>query len=63
MADELKIGGTMVIRAWRQPDGEVQGRITQAIDGAEPPLEITEIASAGEIAALLSDWLERLPRH
>ncbi|MCP3974070.1 MAG: hypothetical protein GY720_06205 [bacterium] len=63
MADEHPLGGTMVVRAWRHPNGEIHGRVTRTIDGGAPPLEMMEIASAGEIIALLSDWLEELPRQ
>ena len=62
MKTEQTMGGTFVVRARRLANGEVHGRVTRVIDGSAPPIEIAEIASAGEIVALLSDWLDELPR-
>ena len=60
MAEESQRGATLIIRAWRGPDGKLAARITYGVDGKEPALEIASARSELEVMAVLRDWMDQI---
>ena len=60
MQDESQRGATLIIRAWRAPDGKLEARITYGIDGQEPALEMSTVESESEVLATIRDWMDRI---
>ena len=58
MEPESQRGATLIIRAWRAPDGKLEARITYGVDGEEPALEISRASSELEIMAVLQNWMD-----
>jgi len=60
MEPESQPGATLIIRAWRAPDGKLTARITYGVDGQEPALEISRARSELEIMAVLREWMDQI---
>jgi len=60
MEDESQPGATLIIRAWRAPNGDFTARITHGVDGRHPALEISSADSEAEVIAVLRGWMDRI---
>jgi hypothetical protein len=60
MQEESQQGATLIIRAWRAPDGNLAARITYGVDGHEPALEISTVKSESELMAVVQGWMDRI---
>lgn len=61
MEDESQPGATLIIRAWRAPNGDLSARVTFGVDGQQPALEIANARSESEVIAVVRDWVGRIP--
>ncbi|MDH3189188.1 MAG: hypothetical protein OEM39_00890 [Acidimicrobiia bacterium] len=60
MAEDATGGSSLIIRAWRTSDGEINARVTHGIAGEHPALEITNAASESDVVAIVRNWLDRI---
>jgi hypothetical protein len=60
MEGEERSGGVLMIRAWRDADGLLQIRLTEAVAGDEAELDVTTVSTSHEALTAVRAWLERV---
>jgi hypothetical protein len=60
MEGEDRSGGVLMIRAWRDADGVLQIRLTEAVAGDNAELGVTTVSTNHEALAAVSAWLDRV---
>ena len=49
-----------MIRAWRDADGALQVRLTEAVAGDDSKLDVTTVTTGHDALAAIRAWLERV---
>jgi hypothetical protein len=58
--EDLRPGGLIVIRLWREAGGEIRVRLTSSTDLRQESVRTRVVTSRDEVLGLVEGWLDEL---